>query len=470
MVTSDSARTRVFISYSHKDKRYLEKFRAHLASSVQQGELEIWDDTRIEPGSHWEDEIKQAIASAKVFILLVSADFMASEYIMENELPSILDAVKQGEVTVLTVFVSPSAYRLTDLAQFQAFNPPSRPLSKLPQHEREAVWSKLAKTVNKLVAKEPLPSLSSPAETRLLTYSGHTRAVYAVAWSPDGQYIASAGDDQTVQVWNATTGDTIITYRGHSDWVRAVAWSPDGQYIASAGADRTVQVWNATTGDTIITYRGHSDWVRAVAWSPDGQYIASAGADRTVQVWNATTGDTIITYRGHSDWVRAVAWSPDGQYIASAGADRTVQVWNIATAEAITVYLGHPDDVRSVAWSPDGQYIASAGADGTIQVWVWNISGERRVFTGPSGREVTAIAWSPDGQYIASANDDGIVQIWSTTTGSVTFTYQGHSDEVCAVAWSPNKQPIASASGDTTVQVWQIGEVFQDRLGKTHVH
>jgi WD40 repeat protein len=184
---------------------------------------------------------------------------------------------------------------------------------------------------------------------KLFTYQGHSGPVYAVAWSRsqwdestagpspslEGEWrIASAsGDpvnadvDNTVQVWNALDGGHPFTYREHFYYVCAVAWSPDGKYLASASADTRVQVWDAATGSNITTYRKHSSKVNAVAWSPDGTRIASASADRTVQIWDAATGETIFIYRDHSKEVNSVAWSPNGKRIASAGYDQTVQVW-----------------------------------------------------------------------------------------------------------------------------------------------
>ena len=142
----------------------------------------------------------------------------------------------------------------------------------------------------------------------LYTYSGHSGAVLAVAWSPDGKRTASGSGDKTVQVWDAADGSHVFTYRGHSNDVTAVAWSPDGRRIASGSRDQTVQVWDATDGSHVFTYRGHYVNVEAVAWSPDGTRIASASDDFMVQVWDAANGGHVFTYLGHSGAVSSVAW------------------------------------------------------------------------------------------------------------------------------------------------------------------
>jgi WD40 repeat protein len=301
----------------------------------------------------------------------------------------------------------------------------------------------------------------------LFTYHGHSDAVNAVAWSPDGKYIAS-GDGGTsliesrsfidsgffigvtVQVWNATTGDQFLIFRSHSATVNAVAWSPDGKYIASASVDKTVQLWNFIH---TFFYRGHFSQVNAVAWSPDGKYIASASADGVVHVWVADTGTHIYTYHGHSDAVNAVAWSPDGKRIASASTDQTVQLWDAATGGNVFTYHGHSDAVNAVAWSPDGKRIASASADKTVHVWD---AADGILFYNYHGHSdaVNAVAWSPDGKRIASASTDKTVHVWDAATGGNVFTYHGHSDAVNAVAWSPDGKRIASASADQTVQLW----------------
>ena len=206
--------------------------------------------------------------------------------------------------------------------------------------------------------------------------------VFAVAWSPDGQRIASCADDKTVQVWDASTGKRLASLTGHTSYVHAVAWSPDGRRIVSGSWDKTVQMWDASTGKRLLSFTGHKSAVLAVAWSPDGRRIASGGDnpvqawspggrskyDTAVQVWDTDTGRNMLTYTGHTSGVYAVSWSPDGRRVASCG-DNTVQVWDAGMGQRLGTYTSHTDNVRAVAWSPDGRRIASGSWDSTVQVW-----------------------------------------------------------------------------------------------------
>ena len=143
---------KVFISYCHSDQKALARLQKHLAPLEQQGLVESWDDTRIKPGARWLEEIEAALKSAKVAVLLVSADFLASSFITRKEIPEILKAEQSRGLVVLPVILSPCQVDTSPLEPFQAVNPPSRPLSDLTRGEKEKVWVRVARAVAEAVA------------------------------------------------------------------------------------------------------------------------------------------------------------------------------------------------------------------------------------------------------------------------------------------------------------------------------
>ncbi len=315
-----------------------------------------------------------------------------------------------------------------------------------------------------LLYRRKSPAIFALSST-FLTYRGHAGRVTAVAWSPDGKYIASGGDDHTIQVWNALTGARLLISQGHAGGVPAVAWSPDSTLIASASAgpsvsggpagNNTVQVWNATTGQSIYAYHGHSSGITDVAWSPSGSRIASSSSDYTVQVWDASTGQHALILRTHSWYEWTLAWSPDGKRLATGGPDNAIRIWDTVTGSILYTYQANVEGVTSVAWSPDGTSIASTSSDFTVQVWEVASGKILQTYRGHTSF-VTGVAWSPNGKYLASSSNDKTVQLWDATTGKAISTYSQHTASVDALTWSPNSKYIASGSEDGTVLLWQI--------------
>src|SRR5262249_34581175 len=128
----------------------------------------------------------------------------------------------------------------------------------------------------------------SPGTRRRLT--GHTSAVYAVAFSPDGKMVVSGSGDRTLRVWDVVSGQSLRTLQGHTSDVNAVAFSPDGKMVVSGSYDGTLRVWDVSSGQSLRTLTGHTSTVNAVAFSPDGKMVVSGSGDRTLRVWDVSSG------------------------------------------------------------------------------------------------------------------------------------------------------------------------------------
>ncbi|WP_329429958.1 hypothetical protein OG339_17085 [Streptosporangium sp. NBC_01495] len=294
--------------------------------------------------------------------------------------------------------------------------------------------------------------------------NGHTASVTAVAFSPDGRTLATAGQDRSARLWDVATRRPIgAPLTGHDGWITAVAFSPDGKTLATAGGDGTARLWNLATrrpiGDPLTSRTGRPGLLTTVAFSPDGRTLATAGVNDAIRLWDvATRRPAGLSPTGHGDWTNALAFSPDGRTLATAGGDGTARLWNLATRRPIGDPLtGHGERINAVAFSPDGRRLATVGGDGTARLWD---AGTRR----PAGPPITghpgaliAVAFSPDGTLLATAGGDGTARLWDAgTRRPVGPPLTGHTATVTALAFSPDGTTLATAGGDGTARLWDI--------------
>jgi WD40 repeat protein/serine/threonine protein kinase len=352
------------------------------------------------------------------------------------------------------------------------------------------------------------------------TIRAHAGTVRCVRWSPDDKRLASCGDDGTVRLWDAATGQEILTFKGHEGRVDAVAWTRDGNKLASASYDNTVKLWDLGTGQQTRTLSGynhpistvawspdqtrvalggesgramvfdaasgrslwlsrsrHGYWLQSLDWSADGRRIVSCGYDGQIRFWNAADGEELGTQpdasiSAGSAFASAVAWSPDGRWLVSGSADRTIRLLDGTTGQMVRWLRGHANSVHGIAWHPSCRWIASASADGTVKRWEFASGKEIATLRGHAGA-VEAVSFSPNGERLVSAGEDGTIKIWNTVDDHNTLTLECAQGRVWWVSWRPDGRRLATAGNDGTVRVWDAatGQVIHVLHGhKTRVN
>ncbi len=404
----------------------------------------------------------------------------------------------------------------------------------------------------------------------------HGDRVNAIAYSPDGSKLVSASRDGTVRIWDIGNGRELLAYRGHLDQklpadakentnvlvVGGVAYSADGEWIASAGGSE-IHIWEAKTGKRVHTLKGLKGPFKSVAFFKDKNVLLSGGDDRRLAMWDvpgekttfvsdasedqalainavaisptekqiasvnhagglvvyslapqpklvlslgvsdegrqvqslvfsrdgngiytagndrkaklvagsdgmpgSAAGTTVRKYEGHNDAVHAIALTPNGKSLVTGSNDRSVIVWDAATGKIQRVYQGHMKEVTCVAIRPDGLQIASASEDGSIRLWPLTNSDEHKSVADASDNLWT-VAYSPDGRTFATGGADRKIRVYDTNSGKLLNTLEGHKGAVTAIVFlTPNK--LASTSGDKTLKIWDVAAgTAKDCIGHT---
>jgi len=201
--------------------------------------------------------------------------------------------------------------------------------------------------------------------------TGTFKGVQALAFSPDGNYLAMATGDKTILVFDTMTWATIATLSGHTGYIYSIQFSPDGRHIISGGSDGSIIVWKTATWTLFNNLSGHSQHVNALAFSHDNLYFASGSSDKTIRIWTTSTWTSVKSISGHTESITSLCFSPYNNYLVSGSGDKTVKIWSASSWDLLQSLGGHSHTITSIDISKNGNFITCGLRNGEMHIW-WN--------------------------------------------------------------------------------------------------
>lgn len=297
---------------------------------------------------------------------------------------------------------------------------------------------------------------------------GKKMQIKQAAFSPDIQSVVTlSGGAKNAHIWTVKTGVKRTVLNGHEKHINQVSFSPDGQYAATASDDNTARIWSTVTGDQVRILKGHEYGVNTVSFSPDGRHVITTSQDRTARVWGVESGKEISAFKGHTSAIDLAVFSPNGKFVASAHAkkrarspDKTVRIWDAKTGKEISVL---PESVKSIAFSQDSRHVLTASSDGDIRIWDVQ-TGEEITLMSDIGKRVFAAKYSPDGRYVMARSQDRSIRVWDATSGSQLGAFKDHKGKILSANYSGDGRSIVSTSQDGTVRRWELPYVIANEV------
>ncbi|XP_042432413.1 uncharacterized WD repeat-containing protein alr3466-like isoform X2 [Zingiber officinale] len=288
---------------------------------------------------------------------------------------------------------------------------------------------------------------------------GHQDTVSTVAFSFDGQLLATGSFDGHVHIWDTSSGSLKFTLEGSGEGFEWLKWHPRGHLLIAGSEDANVWMWNADKGVCLNTFSGHGSTVTCGDFTPDGKIICTGSDDASLRIWNPKTGECFHVVKGHpyhTDGLTCLSITSDSTIAITGAKDGSVHLVNITIGRVISSLSSHTASVECIGLKPNALWATTGGMD--LKLIIWDLQSSSVRCTCDHEEGVTSLTWLGTSQYVASGCVDGKVRIWDSLSGGCVRTFSGHADTIQSLAISADGNSLVSVSDDGTARVFSISE------------
>lgn len=292
---------------------------------------------------------------------------------------------------------------------------------------------------------------SAPRFEAVSRIVGSGGALYAIALSPDGEFVAAGGDEHEVRVWSTRTGAPHLLLTAHAGAITGLAWSRDGLRLASASKDGNVCLWDLRDGRAQRTFRATGEALTALAWDPTDEFLVAADTTRAVRVWDISNSEPRLAVRGHAGKITGLSFSPDGKLCASASEDGSVRIFDPRTGDLRRLFGGDGTPCQAIAFEPDALALRVAILNGSVRRFDIQL-GRRTDTTAPVSEPFWCQAVSADGTRIATGSELGFVRLFDRASQAV-LALQVSLQPIHAIAFDARTTRLYACGAERSVFV-----------------